>query len=215
LIVIAVNGSPRKNWNTHTLLTKALEGAESEGAKTEMVNLYDLDYKGCNGCLECKKKYGNSAAKCVTMDGLKPVLEKIESCGALILGSPIYIGDVTGMMRSFMERLLFQYSSYEEDRIPCFSRRIQTAFFYTMNARETAFQKLGYANIFKNNASVLEIILGPSRVLVSTETYQIENYSKYKMSRFNEEERLRRRKEIFPLDCQKAYEIGAEMAANR
>ncbi len=48
--VIALNGSPRKNFNTGTLLKKALEGAESEGADTELINLYDLDYKGCNSC---------------------------------------------------------------------------------------------------------------------------------------------------------------------
>jgi len=37
--VIAFNGSPRKNWNTATLLQKALEGASSEGAETELVHL--------------------------------------------------------------------------------------------------------------------------------------------------------------------------------
>ncbi len=43
--IIAVNGSPRKSWNTHILLNKALEGAQSVGADTELINLYDLDYK--------------------------------------------------------------------------------------------------------------------------------------------------------------------------
>ncbi len=51
LKIIAVNGSPRKNWNTHTLLSKSLEGAESAGSQTEIVNLYDLDYKGCISCM--------------------------------------------------------------------------------------------------------------------------------------------------------------------
>ena len=47
---IGVNGSPRKKWNTATLLKKALEGAASEGAKTALVHLYDLDYKGRISC---------------------------------------------------------------------------------------------------------------------------------------------------------------------
>jgi multimeric flavodoxin WrbA len=51
---IGVNGSPRKKWNTATLLKKALEGAASEGAKTGLVHLYDLDYKGCISCFACK-----------------------------------------------------------------------------------------------------------------------------------------------------------------
>jgi len=35
--VIAVNGSPRKNWNTHTLIEKCLEGAKEAGAETDMI----------------------------------------------------------------------------------------------------------------------------------------------------------------------------------
>ncbi|GAB6266704.1 MAG: hypothetical protein STSR0001_21510 [Methanothrix sp.] len=56
--VIAINGSPRKTWNTTTLLENALRGAESAGAKTELVHLYDLEYKGCTSCFACKLKDG-------------------------------------------------------------------------------------------------------------------------------------------------------------
>ena len=48
--VIAFNGSPRKAWNTATLLEKALQGAASKGAVTELIHLYDLDFKGCRSC---------------------------------------------------------------------------------------------------------------------------------------------------------------------
>ncbi len=48
--VIAINGSPRKRWNTATLLEKALEGAASQGAETELIHLYDIDFKGCTSC---------------------------------------------------------------------------------------------------------------------------------------------------------------------
>ncbi len=48
--VFAFNGSPRKEWNTATLLKKALKGAEPPGAETELVHLYDLKYKGCISC---------------------------------------------------------------------------------------------------------------------------------------------------------------------
>lgn len=52
--IIALNGSPRKKWNTATLLQKALEGAVSQGAITELIHLYDLNYKGCISCFACK-----------------------------------------------------------------------------------------------------------------------------------------------------------------
>ncbi|MGB7787695.1 flavodoxin family protein, partial [Methanoregula sp.] len=110
--VIAINGSPRKKWNTATLLRHALDGAASEGAETELINLYDLDFKGCTSCFACKLKGGKSYGKCAMLDELTPVLEKIEAVDALILGSPIYFGNVTGEMRCFMERLLFPYLTY-------------------------------------------------------------------------------------------------------
>ena len=107
--IIAINGSPRKKWNTATLLEKALEGAASLGAETEFVHLYDLVFKGCTSCFSCKLKGGTSYGKCAMNDGLTPVLEKLATADAFILGSPVYFGTVTGEMRSFMERLLFQY----------------------------------------------------------------------------------------------------------
>lgn len=86
--VLAVNGSPRKKWNTATLLNKALEGAASQGAETELINLYDLNYKGCISCFSCKLKDGKSYGRCAAKDDLTPVLEKIQLVDALILGSP-------------------------------------------------------------------------------------------------------------------------------
>ena len=110
--VIAVNGSPRKNWNTHILLEKSLDGAKEAGAETELINLYDINYKGCSSCFLCKLK-GVALAKCAIKDDLEPILQRISECDALILGSPIYFNSLTGEMISFLERLYFPYSSYE------------------------------------------------------------------------------------------------------
>jgi multimeric flavodoxin WrbA len=113
--VLAINGSPRKRWNTATLLNNVLEGAASQGAETELIHLYDLDYKGCRSCFSCKLIGGKSYGRCATKDDLTPVLEKIQLVDALILGSPIYFGEVTGAMRSFLERLLFPNTVYDEN----------------------------------------------------------------------------------------------------
>ncbi len=74
--VVAINGSPRKKWNTATLLEKVLEGAASEGAETEMIHLYDLNFKGCTSCFACKVKDGKNYGKCTIKDDLTLVLEK-------------------------------------------------------------------------------------------------------------------------------------------
>jgi multimeric flavodoxin WrbA len=66
--VIAINGSPRKNKNTATLLNKALEGAASQGSETELIHLYDLNFKGCISCFSCKLKSGKNYGKCALKD---------------------------------------------------------------------------------------------------------------------------------------------------
>ena len=48
---IILNGSPRKNWNTAQMLKEAQRGAESVGAETEYIDLFDLSYTGCRSCL--------------------------------------------------------------------------------------------------------------------------------------------------------------------
>lgn len=84
--VIGVNGSPRKDWNTATLLNRALEGAISQGAETELIHLYDINYKGCISCFACKLKDGKSYGRCAVADDLAPVLKKVAEADALILG---------------------------------------------------------------------------------------------------------------------------------
>ena len=211
--VIAVNGSPRKNWNTGILLKKALEGAASKGASTEIINLYELSYKGCLGCLECKRVNGTSRGHCAVKDDLKPVLEKIENSDALIIGSPIYFSEITSMARAFFERLLFQYLSYDKDRTPLTPRVIPNAFIYTMNAGESALESLGYLKKFSEYAALLERVLGPTHSLYVTETLQVDDYTKYHMTGFNENKRRERRNSFFPADCERAAELGALLAS--
>ena len=211
--VIAVNGSARKGWNTHTLLEKALEGAASKGAQTEMVNLYDVDFKGCIGCLGCKRK-GGLVGRCAVKDALKPVLDSIDGCDALILGSPIYVGEVTGEMRSFLERLTFQYISYDEMHANLFSRHIKTAFFFTTNCPEAAYENVGYTKLFGDYEQFLGRTFGECRILTASETWQVDDYDKYHMAMFDVPDRRRRRDEVFPEDCKKAFNIG-EWACSR
>jgi len=207
--VIAVNGSPRKNWNTHILLEKCLDGAKETGAETELINLYDIQYKGCTSCFSCKLK-GVTVKKCAMKDELKSILQKICECDVLVLGSPIYFSNVTGEMKSFMERLLFPYSSYE-GKPSSFGKKIKTAFVYTMNAPSFALRLIGYTKLFAKNKKVMQRIFGSCESLVSTSTYQFDDYNKYAMTIFNGAERLKRRETVFVDDCKKAYTLGKKL----
>ena len=210
--IIAINGSPRKNMNTATLLEHALKGAESEGAETELIHLYDLNYKGCISCFACKRIGGQSYGKCIMKDELAPVLKKIEEADAFILGSPIYFGDVTGEMRSFLERLFFQYLVYDKDYSVLLEKKIPTAFIYTMNVNEQQMELMGYGSVFNKMEMLLQRFFGSVESLYAFDTYQFDDYSKYVSTAFNAEEKARRREEEFPKDCAKAFEIGVRFA---
>lgn len=210
--IIAFNGSPRKDWNTAILLNKALEGAASQGAENELIHLYDLKYKGCISCFSCKKKDSKSYGKCAMNDDLTSILKNVEKADAIILGSPIYLATATGEMRSFMERLLFPYLVYDENRSTLFKKKIATGFIYTMGMTMDGMKERGYDQQFKATEMYLERIFGASEYLAVTDTYQFDDYSKYVSTSFNPAEKARRRNEEFPKDCQKAFDMGVRFA---
>ena len=210
--ILGINGSPRKEWNTAELLNETLKGAESQGASTELVNLYDLNYKGCRSCFACKLKNGESYGRCSVNDELTPVLRKIEEIDALILGSPIYLGVVSGEMHSFLERLIFPYLVYDQERSTLYPKKIPVTFLYTMGAPEEAMKYFYIDKHIELNENFLKRILGPTESLVVTDTLQFDDYSKYVASMFDEDAKRERREKVFPKDCQKAYDIGVKIA---
>ncbi|MHB8870578.1 MAG: flavodoxin family protein [Thermoleophilia bacterium] len=210
--VIAVNGSPRKEWNTATLLQNALSGCSAAGAETEIVHLYDLAYKGCISCFGCKRIGGKSYGRCEVRDGITPLLERASTADVLILGSPVYFHTETGEMRSFMERLLFPYLAYTPERTVLFPRKIQTALVYTMNAPEEEMPVVHQDSSVAASRGIMTHIFGSCEVVLSHETYQFDDYSKYVTTRWDPEVKARRRREVFPQDCRHAYELGTRLA---
>lgn len=209
--IIAFNGSPRKEWNTATLLQKALDGAASQGAETELIHLYDLNYKGCISCFACKTIGGKSYGRCAVQDDLADVFSKVEQADAIILGSPIYWGTVSGEMKSFMDRLLFQYLLYTEPPASLFPNKIRTGYIYTMNVTEEIMKEWGYAINFNRSEIALRRIFGESEYMCSFDTYQFDDYSKVLATRFDPVKKKKRHEEVFPLDCQKAFDMGVRL----
>lgn len=109
--VIAFNGSPRKNANTVTLVKAVLKGAESKGAETRLINLNELNIKGCQGCDACKKHLGI----CVQKDDLTPQLQELKGYDAIVLGTPIYWYHVSAQFKMLIDRF---YCFYGEDKHP-------------------------------------------------------------------------------------------------
>lgn len=72
-------------------------------------------------------------------------------------------------------------------------------------------QQIGYEQQFKLHQATLTRILGAAEYIVSTDTYQFDDYSKYVSSRFDPEKKLQRHKEVFPEDCKNAFEMGVRL----
>lgn len=209
--IIAINGSPRKNWNTATLLQKTLEGAASKGAETKSIHLYDLDCKGCISCFACKTIGGKSYGKCAIKDDLQPIFQEIENADALVLGAPIYFGQIAGEMQSFLERLLFPYHTYTNPPVSLFPNKIPAAFIYTMNVTEEMAKERGYEPMFQRFQTYLQTVFGSCETLMSYDTYQFKDYSKVLATRFDPVAKLKRKQEEFPKDCQKAFDLGVRL----
>ncbi len=210
---IGVNGSPRKNWNTASLIEHALAGAAKNGAETEMVHLYDVDSKGCRSCFACKEIGGGSYGRCAVKDGLAPILKKVSESDVLILGTPVYFGAETGEMRSFMERLLFPFRTYTPGYAPIFPGKLQVGLIYTMNTAEKDLAVRKYDKTFAASQDLFGHTFGICDLLLCTDTYQFSDYSKYLSTCWDAEAKKKRHEEIFPLDCKRAFDLGVKLTA--
>ena len=207
--IIAVNAGPRKGWNTDTLITEAAKGAESKGAVVEKFDLFGLEkYTGCISCFGCKTE--KNKGRCICRDGLTEVLDAIREADGLIIGSPNYLGEMTASFRALYERLVFQNLTYNGETPCCNQNPIPVLLIMTSNAPDTA-----YMNLLQNYQRTMSGFVGPTKLLVSGDTLQLKDYSKtdWPWSYFDPEAKKLRHETIFPQECAKAYDMGAELVA--
>jgi multimeric flavodoxin WrbA len=105
--VVGFTASPRKDGNTAWTVNKILEGAKEQGAQTQSWYFSDLDIKPCNGCLCCHKE---GAKGCVIKDDMQKVYEALEHADAFVLGSPVYMGQMSAQAKIFTDRLFAHIS---------------------------------------------------------------------------------------------------------
>ncbi|MDR2192780.1 MAG: flavodoxin family protein [Endomicrobium sp.] len=212
--IFAINGSPRKHWNTAILLNKVLEGASSQNANTELINLYDLEYSGCTSCFFCKRK-DTEHGKCAMKDDLTSILERLNTADAIVFGSPIYFMNITSGMASFLERFLFSNIIYSIEIPTIYPKKIPSGFIYTMNIIEETADEYGIKMNLKAYQTVIGRVFGSSPALLfSYNTYQFTDYKKYESSIFSEEKKARHKAKQFPIDCENAYNMGKNLIMN-
>jgi multimeric flavodoxin WrbA len=98
--IVCLLGSPRPGGNSAVMAGAVCDAAAAAGARVQSFRLNELQYRGCQGCLACKKK----AKACVLKDGLTEVLDAVRGCDALILATPVYFGEVTAQLKGFIDR---------------------------------------------------------------------------------------------------------------
>ena len=104
--IIAIVGSYRKGGVVDSAVEAVLAGAQEKGAQTEMIYLTEQHIEFCTNCRQCTQTPGLDRGKCVQNDDLEPILQKIESADAIVLGSPVNCGNITAIFRRFEERLM-------------------------------------------------------------------------------------------------------------
>ena len=95
--ILGICGSARKKGNTATLLREVLNAT---GMESELIFLADLTIGFCTGCLSCVKNKG----VCIKDDDMKGLLDKMIAAQAIVLGSPNYYYDVSGLMKNMIDR---------------------------------------------------------------------------------------------------------------
>ena len=123
--ILILNGSPRKNGKTASLVNAFCEGARESG--NEVVDLYldSMNIHGCKACEACRKNGGN----CVQRDQMVEVYEAVERADVVVFASPMYWGSVTGQLKVVVDRLYAECNKGGLENFGSFMK--ETAFIMT------------------------------------------------------------------------------------
>lgn len=102
--IVGFIASPRKEGNTAWIINKILEGAKEQGAETQSWYFSDLDIKPCRSCYGCKQD-----DRCIINDDMQKLYGAIEHADALVLGSPVYMGQMSAQAKIFTDRLFARF----------------------------------------------------------------------------------------------------------
>jgi len=212
--IYAINGGPRKNYNTAKLLEAFMAGARDAGADVERIDIYDLNFKGCMECYACKRIDAADPTICVYPDDLKPLLSKLREADGICFATPVFFSEMTAQLRCLLERFFYPFTQFRKDAPRVVTPKpIRTAFLYTMNISEETMRAIGYPENHDRTHRWVQHILGTAPdVVYACDTYQFTDPSRYAADIWDWAQKAKTLQEQFPKDLQAAYDCGRRMA---
>ena len=125
--LIAFIGSPRKNGNIDTIVKEVIKGANENNIETKIYYLNDMNIKSCQACGYCREPEHDH---CVIKDDLREIYAEIKEANYLILSSPVYIHQISGLLKNLLDRF---YPLTNEKHKPRFGIK-KTIFIYSQAA---------------------------------------------------------------------------------
>lgn len=110
--ILGIMGSPRRNGNTHVLISKILEGAREAGAYCEEILLSDLKIAECDGCNLCWK-----SGVCPQGDDMEGLYSRLLDFDCFVFGTPLYWYGPTALMKAFWDRLYYYCGGEQRGKI--------------------------------------------------------------------------------------------------
>lgn len=111
--VLVIVGSPRRGGNTEIVLGRMAGVLEGGGCRVDRIYLNEINMRGCQGCMSCKK----TGDRCVQQDGMTPVYDLIQSSDLVLMGTPVYLLDVSGQFKLFVDRCFAFWERTYQGRI--------------------------------------------------------------------------------------------------
>ena len=92
--------SPNIEGNTAKLVNAILDEAAENGAIKVVYNLASLEIKGCDACRQCQ-----DTGCCLIEDDMQEIYREIQTADVVVLGSPVYMWQMTAQAKLFVDRL--------------------------------------------------------------------------------------------------------------
>ena len=108
--VLLISGSGRQDGNTSRALgifRERLERASGDAGVVLEVETVHLGQAGISACRGCRACFDHGEERCPLKDGLLPLRDKILAADALVIGSPVYVEDVSGLIKTLIDRMAF------------------------------------------------------------------------------------------------------------